>query len=223
MGKVEKISEKAPEKQAEKPAEKQDAEGARKILIETASQIMREGDTVDISFSDLSHRSGLNSALVKYYFGNKDGLLLAVLDRDMRLIVEDVKLLVAKTMPAEDKLRLHIGAVVDTYARFPYLNRLLMRMIRDLPPKDARHIADTYLKPLSDAYAEFIKQGVDTGVFKPVEPGFFYFTVTGAADRFFTGNLVWKYCYDSAGFDAKVREAYKQHTVDLIMAGILKS
>ena len=39
--------------------------GARELLLETASQIMREGDQVDISLSELSLRSGLNSALVK--------------------------------------------------------------------------------------------------------------------------------------------------------------
>jgi len=81
-----------------------DNAGAREKLIETASLIMREGDTIDISFSELSMRSGLNSALVKYYFGNKDGLLEAILERDMTKIVEEVGLLIAKDMPPEDKL-----------------------------------------------------------------------------------------------------------------------
>ena len=35
--------------------------GAREHLLETASKIMREGDLVDISLSELSLRSGLNS------------------------------------------------------------------------------------------------------------------------------------------------------------------
>ena len=48
---------------------------ARDQLIEAASQIMREGDTIDLSLSELSLRAGLNSALVKYYFGNKVGNL----------------------------------------------------------------------------------------------------------------------------------------------------
>ena len=51
---------------------------------------MREGDTVDVSLSELSKQSGLNSALVKYYFGNKAGLLKALLDRDWQAIVSSV-------------------------------------------------------------------------------------------------------------------------------------
>lgn len=72
-------------------------------LIEAASQIMREGDTIDLSLSELSLRAGLNSALVKYYFGNKNGLMLALLDRDMGNIVISLGALVAKDMPPRRK------------------------------------------------------------------------------------------------------------------------
>ncbi|MEP3225444.1 MAG: TetR family transcriptional regulator [Parasphingorhabdus sp.] len=208
------------EKQADKNGD-MDSASARGKLIETASLIMREGDTIDISFSELSVRSGLNSALVKYYFGNKDGLLEAILERDMTKIVEDVGLLIAKDMPPEDKLRHHIGAVIDTYNKYPYIHRLTMRLIRDLPPEGARDIANKYLKPLSEAYNIFVGDGIKTGVFRNLDPDLFYSAVTGAADRFFTGKLVWKYCYGRDDFDEKMRDAYREQTVDLIMAGIL--
>jgi AcrR family transcriptional regulator len=203
-------------------AAKENEDSARGKLIETASRIMREGDTIDISFSELSVLSGLNSALVKYYFGNKDGLLEAILARDMDNILVQVGLLIKKDMPPEDKLRHHIGAVIDTYYEFPYLNRLTMRLIRDLPPEGARSIADKYLKPLSQAYNIFVGEGIKSGVFRDVNPDFFYSSVTGAADRFFTGRLVWKYCYGRDDFNDNVRDSYREHTVDLIMAGILK-
>ena len=38
--------------------------GARTQLLDTASRVMREGDLIDISLSELAARSGLNSALV---------------------------------------------------------------------------------------------------------------------------------------------------------------
>ncbi len=203
-------------------ADKDSEAGARAKLIETASLIMREGDTIDISFSELSVRSGLNSALVKYYFGNKDGLLEAILERDMTAILEGVAALIAKEMPPEDKLRHHIGAVIDTYYEFPYIHRLTMRLIRDLPPEGAREIADKYLKPLSEAYNFFVGEGIKSGVFRDLDPDLFYSAVTGAADRFFTGRLVWKYCYGRTDFDVRMRDAYREQTVELIMAGILK-
>lgn len=197
--------------------------GARELLLQTASDIMREGDIVDISLSELSLRSGLNSALVKYYFGNKAGLMKALLDRDMEGIVKAVDALMAKDMPPEVRLRRHIGAVVDTYFKTPYLNRLLMRLVRESDDDEAHRIADSYLTPLSRAYDKLIEDGVRQGVFRAVDPQMFYFTTTGAADRFFASRLVLKHCYDTDTLTEELRDRYREHCIDFIMAGILAS
>lgn len=196
-------------------------EGARELLLHTASTIMREGDIVDISLSELSLRSGLNSALVKYYFGNKAGLMKALLDRDMQDIVHAVDALMAKDMSPEVRLRRHIGAVVDTYYKTPYLNRLLMRLVRESDPDEAHRIADSYLSPLSQAYDRLIKDGVKQRVFRKVDPQLFYFTTTGACDRFFSSRLVLKHCYDTEALTEELRDRYREHCIDFIMAGIL--
>jgi len=195
--------------------------GARELLLQTASDIMREGDIVDISLSELSLRSGLNSALVKYYFGNKAGLMKALLDRDMAGIVQAVDALMAKDMPPEARLRRHIGAVVDTYFKTPYLNRLLMRLVRESDDDEAHRIADSYLTPLSRAYDKLIEDGVRQGVFRNVDPQMFYFTTTGAADRFFASRLVLKHCYDTDTLTEELRDRYREHCIDFIMSGIL--
>jgi TetR/AcrR family transcriptional regulator len=194
---------------------------ARDQLIEAASQIMREGDTIDLSLSELSMRAGLNSALVKYYFGNKNGLMLALLDRDMGNIVHSLEALVAKDMAPEEKLRLHIGKVIDTYYAFPYLNRLLMRTVRDSAPVEAARIAELYLRPIAKAYDDLISEGVKAGKFRKIDPQFFYFTVTGAADRFYSSRLVLRHCYNQDDFNETMRDRYREHTIELIMRGLL--
>ncbi len=196
--------------------------GAREKLIATASAIMREGDVVDISLSELSLRSGLNSALVKYYFGNKAGLLKALLDRDWQAIVNSVDALVAKDgWDPESKLRRHISKVVDTFYEVPYLNRLTMRLVRESDEAEARRIADLYLAPIYRAYEELIGDGVRAGVFRPIDPQLFYFTLTGSVDQFFSRRLVMKYCFGTDTLTEELRDRYREHTVDIIMAGIL--
>ena len=197
-----------------------DSPGARALLLETASAIMREGDIVDISLSELSLRSGLNSALVKYYFGNKAGLMKALLDRDMAAITHSVDALLHKDMAPAAKLRLHLGKMVDTYYATPYLNRLLMRLVRDSDPDEAKRIAETYLTPLQSAYDRLIAEGVKAGVFRPIDPQLFYFSATGAADRFFSARLVLRHCFDQDTLTDELRDRYKAHIIDLIMAGI---
>jgi AcrR family transcriptional regulator len=196
--------------------------GARAQLLDTASAIMREGDVIDISLSELSLRSGLNSALVKYYFGNKAGLLKALLDRDWQAIVSSVDALIKKDgWGPEAKLRRHISKVVDTFYQVPYLNRLTMRLVRESDDAEARRIADSYLSPMYRAYEELIDEGVRAGVFRRVDPQLFYFTVTGAVDRFFSARLVLKHCFDQDTLTEELRDRYREHTIDIIMAGIL--
>ena len=202
------------------PGPLNDTPGARAQLLATASAIMREGDIVDISLSELSLRSGLNSALVKYYFGNKAGLMKALLDRDMAAITQSVDALLRKDMNPPAKMRLHQGKMVDTYYATPYLNRLLMRLVRDSDAEEARRIAETYLTPLQDAYQRLISEGVRAGVFRPVDPQLFYFSATGAADRFFSARLVLRHCFDQDTLTDELRDRYKAHIIDLIMAGI---
>jgi AcrR family transcriptional regulator len=195
--------------------------GAREQLLDTASAIMREGDIVDISLSDLSRQSGLNSALVKYYFGNKAGLLKALIEREWLAIVKSVEALLSKDFDAEAKLRIHMEGVVDNFFRTPYTHRLLMRLIRESEPEEAQRLADTYLKPLLDAYEKLIGEGVAAGVFRPVDPQLFYFTVIGAADRFFSARLVLKYCSATDVLDEALRDRYRAHLNDFVVAGIL--
>src|SRR6266404_3369427 len=54
---------------------------AYKLLV-AASELMIERSSIEVSLSDIAQKSGVNAALVKYHFGNKDGLLLALLARD---------------------------------------------------------------------------------------------------------------------------------------------
>lgn len=194
---------------------------ARDQLLDTASAIMREEDTVDVSLSELAARSGLNSALVKYYFGNKAGLMTALLERDFAAIRKAVDTLLAKDADPETKLRLHMSAVVDTFFATPYIHRLLMRQIREEPPAEAQRLADMCLKPLLKAYETLIHDGVVAGVFRPVDPQLFYFTVIGAADRFFSARLVLHYCSDRDVLDEALRDRYRTHLNDFVVAGIL--
>lgn len=193
---------------------------ARALLLETASAIMRDGDIVDISLSELSLRSGLNSALVKYYFGNKAGLMKALLDRDMTAVTASVEALLRKDMEPEAKLALHLARMIDTFYAYPYLYRLLMRLVRESAPDEAHRIAETHLAPLHRAYERLIREGVAKGVFRAIDPQLFYFSATGAADRFFSARVVLRHCFNEEALTERLRERYKAHLIDLIMAGI---
>jgi AcrR family transcriptional regulator len=74
-------------------------------LIVAASELMIERSSIEISLSDIGHKSGVNAALVKYHFGNKDGLLLALLARDAATEMAQLEYLLAQPITPTAKLK----------------------------------------------------------------------------------------------------------------------
>ncbi len=49
-------------------------------LLEAAEQLIAEKSYINITIRELAQRSGVNSAMISYYFDNKEGLFIALLD-----------------------------------------------------------------------------------------------------------------------------------------------
>src|SRR5438045_7015888 len=80
-------------------------------LLRAASELMIERKSIEVSLSDIAQKSGVNSALVKYHFGNKDGLLLALLARDAATDLANLDYLMAQRISPTAKMRLHIAGI----------------------------------------------------------------------------------------------------------------
>ncbi|MCC2105746.1 MAG: TetR family transcriptional regulator, partial [Hyphomicrobiales bacterium] len=118
-------------------------------LMAAAREIMTERNAVEFSLQDVAARSGLNSALVKYHFGNKDGLLLAILERDAETSLKQVEKLLAREMPATQKLSLHMAGIIETYFRKPYMNRLVHMLVHERGDEAAQQVSRFFVEPLA--------------------------------------------------------------------------
>ena len=103
---------------------------AEKLLV-AASELMIERSSIEISLSDIAQKSGANAALVKYHFGNKDGLLLGLLARDAATEISNLEYLLAQPITPTAKLKLHIAGIIRAYHRFPYMNRLIHYLLHE--------------------------------------------------------------------------------------------
>ncbi len=192
-------------------------------LIEAARALMIERNAVDFSLQDVAARSGLNSALVKYHFGNKDGLLLAILERDAARAVAQMKRLAARDLSAADKLGAHIKGVIETYHRHPYMNRLVHMMMHERGEQAAEQVARFFVTPLLAFQKSLLEQGVASGEFKRVEPMFFYHSVIGACEHLFASPAAMRQVFADGSLDDELRRRYAAHVVDLVSRGIVSS
>jgi AcrR family transcriptional regulator len=190
-------------------------------LLDAAAAVMAARDTIDVSLQEIAQQAGLNAGLVRYYFGGKEGLLVALVRRDVELILRQLEVLMGMDLSPAAKLARHIGAAVDTYFRHPYLDRLLAALLRDADSRSAREIAEFFTKPLLEAERRLIEEGIAAGELRSVEPMLFYFVAMGAASHLFAGRAELRWAFGIDTIDDALRRRYADFAVDLLLRGIL--
>lgn len=191
----------------------------RAQLMQAACRLMAERGTVDISIHEIAQAAGMSSALIKYHFGHKDGLLMAVLEKVIGDSIARLQILVDRRIPPTEKLRLHVEGVLSVYASHPYVNRLIHCLLAS--GEEARErISHAIVTPLLAAQARILAEGAASGAFRPVDPTLFYFHLVGACDHLFYGHYALRYAFDTDEITETLRKRYAAHLVGTILDGI---
>src|ERR1700734_1210572 len=156
-------------------------------LLDAASELMIERSAVGVSLSDIAQKSGVNAALVKYHFGNKDGLLLALLARDAATEMAELEYLLAQPIAPTAKLKLHIAGIIRAYHQFPYMNRLIHYLLHESSADAADEVSKFFVAPLLDFHRRLLAEGIKAGEFRKIDPVLFYTSLIGACDHLFFG------------------------------------
>ena len=218
------VAENGPPVSAQQPRtpERPARENSRDALLEAASALMRELDTTEIGIVDIAARAGVNHAMIRYFFGSKEGLLMALLDRDVTRRIRQLDRLFRLDVTSTERMRIHLSGILDTYYAIPYLNRLIQQMVREADPARVRHIAEELLQPIANAQARIIEAGVASGEFRPVDPKLFYFNTIGAADGLYANRFTLSAVFGGLpNADPQLHARYSAHTVETLMKGLL--
>lgn len=204
------------------PAPRAARENSRDALLDATSALMRELDTVEIGIVDIAQRAGVNHAMIRYFFGSKEGLMLALLDRDVYRRMRQLDRLFRMDVTPTERMRIHLRGILDTYYQIPYLNRLIQVMVRESDPQRVRHIAEELLMPIAHAQERIITEGVAAGEFRAVDPKLFYFNTIGSADGLYANRFTLSAVFGGIpNADPELHARYREHTVETLMRGLL--
>src|SRR3954452_2448638 len=190
-------------------------------LLVAASELMIERNSIDVSLSDIAQKSGVNAALVKYHFGNKDGLLLALLARDAATEVSHLEYLLAQQITPTAKLKLHIAGIIRAYHQFPYMNRLIHYLLHESSAKAADEVSKFFVAPLLDFQRRLLAEGIKAGEFRDIDPVLFYTSLIGACDHLFFGRHAMSRATGVGPVTDEVCRQYIRHMEALICGGML--
>ena len=190
-------------------------------LLEAASELMIERSSIEVSLSDIAQKSGVNAALVKYHFGNKDGLLLALLARDAAIEMSNLEYLLAQPITPTEKLKLHIAGIIRAYRRFPYMNRLIHCLLHESSAESADEVSKFFVAPLLDFHRRLLAEGIRCGEFRKIDPVLFYTSLIGACDHLFFGRHAMSRATGVGPVTDEVCRDYIKHMEALICGGML--
>ncbi len=193
--------------------------GAREKLLNAAAALIIERHSIEISLAELAAKAGLNSALVKYYFGSKLGLLVALLQRDATRATTEMAELLALDAPAAQKMRLHLRGIMRTYRQSPYLNRLLHAMLRCGDARVCLQVRQMLVRPVFDTQRAILDQGIASGEFRAVDHRIFYLSATGACDQFMQTEKILLLEQDGINLE-KFRDSYINHVIDMVLSSL---
>ena len=193
----------------------------RAQLLAAAGAVMTEQDTIDVPLAEIAQRAGVNVALVSYYFGGRDGLLLALAKRDAEHALAGLDALMALDLSPAAKLRKHVGGIVRGFFRHPYLNRLLRALMRDSDSAAAREIAQCFAAPIAEALRLLLEEGARLGELKPVDPMLFHFALLGACESLFSGRTMLKHVHGIEAIDEALQLRYAELIAETLIAGCL--
>jgi AcrR family transcriptional regulator len=208
-----------PETQRVNPS-KSDA-SARDGLLAAASNLMIELGTSDVSLHAIARRAGVTAPLVKYYFGSKEGLLIALVERDTARSLAQLRTLVDNDIDPVEKLRHHITGIIRTYSRYPYLSGLLSKLLRE-SETDTGQIKRNFIEPLIESQRAIIEAGIRGGQFRAVDPDKAYFVIAGACQYLFATRVSFIDLMNGALKDEAFVRDFSSVAVDLILNGISK-
>lgn len=205
---------------AEEPAEEERGAG-RARLLDATSVLMRDADDLHVPLADIAAHTGLNAALVRYYFKGKDGLLRALLERDIEPSLIELEHLKAMDIRPAKKLRYHLAGLINTYYIHPYLSRLMIKLLQEGSQAERQKIADRFLKPIADFYEAVVLEGQKLGEFRDIDPKLLYFNVIGMCDHLFSSRVSLRYCYGIEHVDETLKKQYIDQVVTILLKGVL--
>jgi len=161
-----------------------DAEATREALLAAATALFADrgydGTTVDA----IAVRAHVNKAMISYHFEGKHGLYTAILDRDFGWASAQLSELTAQTVPADAKLSRFVAIFGELHQRRPGLSAMMLREAmsggRELDPSLLPDI-----RRIFEAVQAIVKQGVEEGTFRKVDPLVMHHTVIGSLAFYF--------------------------------------
>jgi AcrR family transcriptional regulator len=152
----------------------------RETLIAATRKLVKTIPPGQITRLDIARAAGVDPALIRYYFGNKEALLAtAVLEAGAQMR-DRMRQDSAQGNSAADKIRRRMVALLEALYEDPSLHHLVIERIIHNYSKEARDFRHDLVFGACDNLASIIEEGVASGELRRVDPRHLFLAMIGA-------------------------------------------
>ncbi|RKD90652.1 TetR/AcrR family transcriptional regulator [Mangrovibacterium diazotrophicum] len=136
------------------------------IIVEKAEELFASQGFSGTSVREIAKAADVNVAMISYYFGSKEQLLMEILRyRSDYLQTKVDDLLNSATLSWWDKMDIHIDYYVEKMRDNQHLHRIIVREVDMNSGSEMSEFILQRKKAHFDRFCDFIKQGQEAGVF----------------------------------------------------------
>jgi len=183
-----------------KITKKRDATLSKQLILDSAKVLFSKKGFQASSMNELSTMTGLNKAMIFYYFKNKQGLYEAVIAEILNEMYKEI----AKKNEIELTPTKQLESFIKTYASYAcshlYFPALLLKELSTSGAKIPEHLFFA-MRKLYSLFSQIIKAGEQSGEFKGVIPMILYFMIIGTLNLMITTKPIREKAQKSEEFD----------------------
>lgn len=191
------------------------------ILQAAVREFAREG-VAGARTDAIARSAGVNKALLYYYFRDKESLYQAVLDEVFSGLRAAIDESLAHPLPPRDRLIAYVRAHFDYIASNQLYPRIVqaefLRAGRD--PSRIEHVARDYFRPVFEQISNLLREGIESGEFRRVNPVHFIPSMVATIVFYFTTAPVMKVMTGMDPMSAEHLAQRRAAVVDFISAAL---
>jgi AcrR family transcriptional regulator len=196
----------------------------RDALLDAAGRLFAERGTGAVSLRRVAAEAGASPAMVHYYFGDKEGLYDALLERTFTAIVGRVQAVLADgagrgSHDIEDRLADLLRVVSGTLAAEPWIPTLVVREVLTEGGRFRERFVREYASKMAAMLPGLVRSEIDRGRLRPdLEPELAFLSLMGMAVFPFVARPIVERVLD-VEYDEEFLARFAEHTRRLFLEG----
>ena len=198
----------------------EDRPETRETLLTTAGRLFAKHGAAEVSLRLLATEAGVTPAMVHYYFGSKDGLYDAMLERTFAEVLAGVRAIAKRSeIDAAERLDAFITVMAGTFLAKPWIPSLVVREVLSEGGRFRERFIEDYATHMATLLPGLLQDEIDEGRLRPhLDPKLGFMSLMGLVLIPFVARPVVERVL-GVDYDEAFVQTFADHTRELFLRG----